>query len=275
VLERANQRAVLTVVPRVHWSLVGGVLLLSAASTIVGVSPARAAEECATKPRPVARGWATIPGPGDDAGPYATAPTDGELLRRMGRTQRRPPFYDWYTQWDRTPNRLLQLYRLSWHDLPDNVRVLAPWTPNAELWGKAQQQWLQGAVECPCDGGPGGGPFSAGWVPDGAQGTPLLVGKNATIPSQLDLSWGSSCSSDANDYSVHQGAVGNWYSHDRLVCTTGGVPAETIAPGGGDRYFLIVPINVDVEGGYGLDSASGVRPVSGTRCRTSSLTNCS
>jgi hypothetical protein len=175
------------------------------------------------------------------------------------------------------PNRRLERYRLPWVDLPGNVRVLPAWTPNAELWGKAQQQWLQTAVNCPCplpvDPG-GNGASSAGYVPDGSPGVPLRLDKNPVTAENLDLAWGASCASGGTNYSIHEGSVGSWYSHTSVLCSTAGALSQTITPSPGDRYYLIVPLNADVEGGYGVNSGGGPRPPSSSPCRTSRIASC-
>jgi len=231
-------------------------------------------EPCGETLRPVPHPWVAPDRPGSGQGPYPVAPTDGEVLRRMGATRRRPMFYDWYTRGASLPNRRLATYRLPWLGLPANARVLPAWTPNPDLWGKVQQQWLQTAADCPCvvpgvepdDGG--GGPTSAGVVPDGSTGVPLRLTKNSAIPGNLTLSWGASCTIGGSDYSIHQGTIGNWYSHTFLVCSTAGARSRTIMLGPGDRYYLIVPLNTDAEGGYGFGSGGSHRPVSSSRCRT-------
>ena len=112
-----------------------------------------------------------------------------------------------------------------------------------------------------------------GRVPDGAEvpGTPLLVARNGSAPSYLDLSWSASCSSSAIDYAIYQGQIGSWTSHAPLTCSTGGALAATIAPGSGDRYFLVVPLEATTEGSYGVDSAGAARPPSPSPCRSGSV----
>jgi hypothetical protein len=125
-------------------------------------------------------------------------------------------------------------------------------------------------VEVNSINGPMAGFESPGRVPDNvATGIPLTIGKNATDPVNLDLDWGPSCGS-ASDYSVHEGAIGSWYSHDKRLCTTQGATAVTLTPGGGDSYFLIVPLDLTREGSYGMDSQGNERPQSISACRPAS-----
>ena len=55
-------------------------------------------------------------------------------------------------------------------------------------------------------------------------GTPLTIAKTAT--TDLDLTWGLGCSPDAIDYTVHEGTIGTYYSHDAVVCE----PIDTRPP---------------------------------------------
>lgn len=125
-------------------------------------------------------------------------------------------------------------------------------------------------------------PFAAGStapgrVPDArfVAGPPLLVRKNNATPTNLDLSWGASCSGGATDYSIHEGSLGVWYTHTALRCSTSGATLATITPSAANRYYLVVPLNTQREGSYGTDSRRVERPPSTTRCRTQSdLTSC-
>ena len=99
-------------------------------------------------------------------------------------------------------------------------------------------------------------PSGAGAVPNGdtVPGMPLVAGKSGTPGAPIiDLSWSASCR-DAPDYSVYSGIIGDWYSHGFLTCSTGGVTTASFPIGGGDEYYLIVPISADDdEGSYGTD----------------------
>jgi glucose/arabinose dehydrogenase len=96
----------------------------------------------------------------------------------------------------------------------------------------------------------------------------LQVDKSVLSPGQLDLAWDPSCSAAATDYAVYEGTVGDWYSHNPVLCTTGGTQAATIPPGAGDRYYLVVPESAEREGSLGTDWAGIERPRPGGRCRT-------
>ena len=114
-----------------------------------------------------------------------------------------------------------------------------------------------------------------GTVPDGAlvPGAPLGVGKNPTDPTNLDLSWGTSCSMAVNDYAVYEGSLDSFDSHTAYTCTTGGAINLTITPGDGDRYYLVVPLNDDTEGSYGAGVGGAERLRSTGVCRPLAVTD--
>lgn len=80
-------------------------------------------------------------------------------------------------------------------------------------------------------------------------------------PTQIKLQWSASPCPGATDYGVYEGTIGSWYSHTRVVCTDAGADHQaTITPSSGNRYYLVVPRDADVEGSYGLDSDGNERP---------------
>ncbi len=106
---------------------------------------------------------------------------------------------------------------------------------------------------------PAGAP---GMVPDAS----LTLTKNAN-PALVDLSWSASCGAGASDYTIHEGALGSFYSHSSVVCTTGGATSFSgLSPAAGDRYFVVAPASATDEGSYGVDSSAAERPVSSTTC---------
>ena len=116
---------------------------------------------------------------------------------------------------------------------------------------------------------------SPGRVPDGtlsAPGSPFTVAKSG---SDVALAWDASCSTDAIDYAVYSGAIGNWYSHEPVACSTAAALTTTLALAPGNRYILVVPLTVDDEGSFGTDSAGRERPRSlGTTCRPTQKPGC-
>ena len=91
--------------------------------------------------------------------------------------------------------------------------------------------------------------------------------------TQITLSWGPSCAAGDTDYGVYEGTVGTWYSHGAVTCTTGGTSA-TIAPAGGNRYYLVVPHSSSVEGSYGTGVANAQRPTGAAACEPQVLASC-
>ena len=97
----------------------------------------------------------------------------------------------------------------------------------------------------------------AGEVPNDA----LTVAR--TGDGDLTLSWSPSCTASDTDYEIYEGQIGNFTSHSDVLCSTGGSTTQTLTPGPGDTYYLVVPRNAAVEGSYGVDS-EGVERLPGT-----------
>ena len=118
------------------------------------------------------------------------------------------------------------------------------------------------SMRCRCNELETGIPVTGGPPPAG-QITGLVAQK---LPSnQVQLSWNASCSANDNDYGVYAGTLGQWSSHSRVVCTTGGSTATTLVPGAGNRYFLVVPHGL-FEGSYGKNSAGLERAPASDAC---------
>jgi hypothetical protein len=92
--------------------------------------------------------------------------------------------------------------------------------------------------------------------------------------SNITLKWFPSCSVADVDYDINEGAIGAWYSHVPVACTTGGATTSTFAPAAGSSYYLVVPKGATTEGSYGSNSASVPRPVSAAACVPQSLGTC-
>ena len=114
-------------------------------------------------------------------------------------------------------------------------------------------------------------PAGAGAVPDGGNvpGQPLKISKGGTVANPtIDLAWDRGCRVEP-DYSVYVGTIGQYYSHDFLVCSTAGQPWLLDVPAGGNdsEYYVAVPIDyADEEGSYGVDGNLDQRPVGGNTC---------
>ncbi|ANM31096.1 hypothetical protein ABI59_18225 [Acidobacteria bacterium Mor1] len=110
----------------------------------------------------------------------------------------------------------------------------------------------------------------------------------ARAGTDLDISFGDSCSCGAGDYGIYEGTIASLqagsYDHQQIRCGDAGSDrVERITPASGDTYYLVVPTNAAAEGSYGsrFDSPTGVsterpQPVdSGLRCRVEQvLTAC-
>lgn len=123
--------------------------------------------------------------------------------------------------------------------------------------------------------------------PDGVQVTvscpgpgrvpaPIQVDRSTANPGNLVVSWAPSCSSVASSYTVYEGVIGSWYSHEPLFCATRLLTNSVdFPPGTGDRYYLVVPRTVGAEGSYGLDSSGLERPVATGACTAvQTITSC-
>jgi hypothetical protein len=120
-------------------------------------------------------------------------------------------------------------------------------------------------------------PALPGVVPGGGTaGTPLRLAGTSVTTDEFELTWGGSCGVARSDYGIYGGAVGRWYSHGSVVCSTGGALSYSGVPApSGDAYYLVVPLAASEEGGYGKDSAGGQVPPGSPPCRTlSNPTEC-
>lgn len=108
-------------------------------------------------------------------------------------------------------------------------------------------------------------------TPAGAVPNVLMVTKAG---ANIVLNWTSSCGNSDSDYEVYEGAIGNYYSHHSLVCTTGGSTNHAFALQEGNTYYLIVPRNATAEGSYGHSSDGSERPQGFDAC-ASQVVSCS
>ena len=106
--------------------------------------------------------------------------------------------------------------------------------------------------------------LGAGAVPEsGASPLTILKGSGGT----LLLRWGASCQAGDPDYAVYEGSIGNFASHAPRFCTTAGAKLKLLAPAAGNTYYLVVPINAELEGSYGAGNAGAERPPAAAACR--------
>ena len=102
---------------------------------------------------------------------------------------------------------------------------------------------------------------SAGAV---GEATGVIVSKSGG--ADLDLSWNQSCGGEETDYGIYAGTIGDYKSHESIMCTTGGGTATSFTPQGGDRYYLVVPHDGTEEGASGETSWAGERAQGGNPC---------
>lgn len=106
-------------------------------------------------------------------------------------------------------------------------------------------------------------PLLPGRVPD-----TLLLQKNGSDASLLDLNWTASCGNAVAGYALYEGTLGSFYSHTpfNALCSQGGLSVTGQATGAGSRYYLVVPQSAIAEGSYGVDSNSAEIPPSASPC---------
>jgi len=114
---------------------------------------------------------------------------------------------------------------------------------------------------------------AVGTVPAGGAVAPLRISKAGG--GDLALSWSASCATHDDDYEVYEGTIGAFTGHAPVACSTGGATSATIAPSGGNRYYLVVPRDAFNEGSYGLRNGGAERPPSPTACRPQVAGACS
>ncbi len=92
----------------------------------------------------------------------------------------------------------------------------------------------------------------------------LIVAKSG---GNLQVSWNLGCSSNATDYAVYQGTLGSWYSHAALTCAAPNRYLKySFTPASGSAYYLVVPVNANSEGSYGLTGAGSEIPGAALAC---------
>lgn len=90
----------------------------------------------------------------------------------------------------------------------------------------------------------------------------------------LALYWQPSCAIDDFDHAIYQGSLGDFDSHAPHACSTSGATSAIVAPGAGDRYYLVVPRNTVSEGSYGTGAGALERPPAADPCLPRSIGAC-
>lgn len=108
----------------------------------------------------------------------------------------------------------------------------------------------------------------------GVAGTELTLHKLS--PTFVRFDWGVSCGPSQIDYEIYEGVLGDFSSHVRRSCSTGGATTQSRSVNTGNRYYLVVPFNVNdgFEGSCGKNSLGVERPPAALPCKPQSLAAC-
>ena len=98
--------------------------------------------------------------------------------------------------------------------------------------------------------------------------------KSTEFGLNLTLNWGDSCQSSDGSYAVYEGTIGDFGSHERIVCSTGGLTTHSFEADTSSTYYLVVPTNGSLEGSYGRASSGDERPSSLLACRPQAIGSC-
>jgi len=114
------------------------------------------------------------------------------------------------------------------------------------------------------------------FLPDPGTVPLMRVDRSMLTAGDLTIRWAASSSVGGEDFGIYEGSLGTWYSHTAIDCSDAGSDrVEEVTPGAGNRYYLVVAMNPDVEGSYGRDSSGAERPVgSPTACRIGQGLDC-
>ncbi len=97
-----------------------------------------------------------------------------------------------------------------------------------------------------------------------APGSATLLTVDRISPTEIELGWSSSGCAGALDHAIYEGAIGTWNDTEPATCTdTASDLTETLTVTESDRFFVVVPLNLDREGSYGLDGSGIERMASG------------
>ena len=101
----------------------------------------------------------------------------------------------------------------------------------------------------------------------------LRIERSSVTPGNLILAWTASCSAEASDYAVYEGAIGTYDSHTMKDCSDDDAAlTEEIQSSAGNRYYLVIPLSAGDEGSYGKASDDVERPRGVAVCRASQAT---
>jgi hypothetical protein len=113
-----------------------------------------------------------------------------------------------------------------------------------------------------------------GEVSSGASGLPLLLEKGDTAADIYSFSW-EDLGQVAWDYSIYEGTIGSFYSHEGIFCHAGVVRREfsrcfsDFHLAEGSRYYLVTASNSSGEGPAGYDRQGTERDPALNTCSAS------
>jgi hypothetical protein len=99
----------------------------------------------------------------------------------------------------------------------------------------------------------------------------LEVHHDESGTEELELFWDAACGGAGEDYAVYMGVLGDWYTHEPVMCSTGGATWHRRPVPEGDVYFLVAAHNGVWEGSHGLTSDGVERPQGMVSCVGSPL----
>ena len=120
-----------------------------------------------------------------------------------------------------------------------------------------QSHWLDPSFSA----GAGASALSLPGSPGDVSG--LLLSKQ---DPDVSMTWDPSCSSEASDFAVFEGTLGDYTSHLPVICSTSGALNAIVPADGTSHYYVVAPVNGMFEGSYGADSTGAERPASTNPC---------
>ncbi len=115
------------------------------------------------------------------------------------------------------------------------------------------------------------------FLPDPGEVSSMHVDKSSITTGDLTITWTPSTSAGAEDYGIYEGSIVNpWiFNHTSKLCTDAGTAlTEDITPASGNRFYLVVALNPDMEGSYGRHTSGTERPQGSSPCRAAQGLDC-
>jgi hypothetical protein len=104
--------------------------------------------------------------------------------------------------------------------------------------------------------------YAPGPVPEGNHVPGTRMSARVTgVPGDVIIEWQPTCNAD--DHVIYFGSLGSFSSYTDAECSAGMSGTWTGTLPGGDLFFVVVGVNGNREGSYGMDSDPGERPAEG------------